>query len=97
MLRPGIGYVRVASFDPQTAKLLKDAIESLGGVKLKGLVLDLRNNAGGVVPAALECASYFLKPRPADTHRARPIAEGAARKRRSRRMRSRMSFRWPCW
>ncbi len=62
MLRPGIGYVRVASFDPQTAKLLKNAIEGLGGAKLKGLVLDLRNNTGGVVPAALECASYFLKP-----------------------------------
>jgi carboxyl-terminal processing protease len=61
-LQPGIGYVRVNGFDPQTAKQLKDAIEKLGGDKLKGLVLDLRDNPGGVVQAALEAASYFLKP-----------------------------------
>ncbi len=62
MLQPGIGYIRVNGFDPQTAKQLKDAIEKLGGEKLKGLVLDLRDNPGGVVQAALEAASYFLKP-----------------------------------
>src|SRR5580700_7237142 len=62
LLQPGIGYVRVNGFDPQTARQLKDAIEKLGGEKLKGLVLDLRDNPGGVVQAALEAASYFLKP-----------------------------------
>lgn len=62
MLQPNIGYVRVTGFDPQTAKQLKDAIEKLGGAKLHGLVLDLRDNGGGVVQAALEVASYFLQP-----------------------------------
>jgi carboxyl-terminal processing protease len=62
LLRPGLGYIRANGFDPQTAKQLKDAIENLGGEKLKGLVLDLRDNPGGVVQAALEAASYFLKP-----------------------------------
>jgi len=62
LLQPDIGYVRVNAFDPQTAKQLKDAIERLGGDKLKGLVLDLRDNGGGVVQAALQAASYFLKP-----------------------------------
>lgn len=62
LLRPGVGYVRVASFDPQTGKLLKQAIEKLGGDKLTGLVLDLRNNPGGVVEAALQSAALFLKP-----------------------------------
>src|ERR1700679_147200 len=62
LLQPGIGYVRVNGFDPQTAKQLKDAIEKLGGEKLKGLVLDLRDNPGGVVQAALEAASFFLQP-----------------------------------
>jgi carboxyl-terminal processing protease len=62
LLQPDIGYVRVNAFDPQTAKQLKDAIESLGGEKLKGLVLDLRDNGGGVVQAALQAAAYFLKP-----------------------------------
>ncbi|MGA2184557.1 MAG: S41 family peptidase [Bryobacteraceae bacterium] len=61
LLQPGIGYVRVASFDPKTAKSLKDAIEKLGGGNLKGLVLDLRNNTGGVVQTAMESASFFLK------------------------------------
>ena len=62
LLKPGVGYIRANGFDPQTAKQLKDAIENLGGEKLKGLVLDLRDNPGGVVQAALEAASYFLKP-----------------------------------
>src|ERR1700735_1013935 len=62
LLQPGSGYIRVNGFDPQTARQLKDAIEKLGGEKLKGLVLDLRDNPGGVVQAALEAASYFLKP-----------------------------------
>jgi carboxyl-terminal processing protease len=62
LLRPGVGYIRANGFDPQTAKQLKEAIENLGGEKLKGLVLDLRDNPGGVVQAALEAASYFLKP-----------------------------------
>ena len=62
LLQAGIGYIRVTGFDPQTAKQLHDAIEKLGGEKLKGLVLDLRDNPGGVVQAALEAASFFLKP-----------------------------------
>jgi carboxyl-terminal processing protease len=62
LLRPGVGYVRVNGFDPQTARQFKDGIEKLGGAKLKGLVIDLRDNPGGVVESALESTSYFLKP-----------------------------------
>lgn len=61
-LRPGVGYVRAGSFDVQTGKHLREAIEKLGGAKLQGLVLDLRNNPGGVLPAAIETASLFLNP-----------------------------------
>jgi carboxyl-terminal processing protease len=61
LLQTGVGYIRVTGFDPQTAHQLKDAIEKLGGDQLKGLVLDLRDNPGGVVQAALEAASFFLK------------------------------------
>jgi len=61
-LQPGVGYIRITGFDPQTGRQLKQAIEKLGGDKLKGLVIDLRNNPGGVVQGALEAASYFLKP-----------------------------------
>ena len=61
-LAAGIGYLRVASFDEKTGADIKAAIEKLGGDRLVGLVLDLRNNPGGVVTAALETASLFLRP-----------------------------------
>jgi carboxyl-terminal processing protease len=59
---PGIGYIHVASFDENTGKDIKNAVEKLGGQHLAGLVLDLRGNPGGVVTAALETASLFLQP-----------------------------------
>jgi len=62
LLQPGVGYVRVSNFDAKTGALLHEAIEKLGGAALKGLVVDLRNNPGGVVQSALESASLFLKP-----------------------------------
>jgi carboxyl-terminal processing protease len=52
----------VASFDVPTGNQVKEAIDKLGGDKLKGLVLDLRNNPGGVVTSALDTAALFLKP-----------------------------------
>jgi carboxyl-terminal processing protease len=62
LLRPGVGYLRLASFDSQAGKQVREAIEKLGGAALKGLVLDLRNNPGGLMPPALETAALFLKP-----------------------------------
>jgi carboxyl-terminal processing protease len=62
LIAAGIGYVRASSFDEKTGKDLLAAIESLGGAKLKGLILDLRGNPGGVLGAAIETASLFLKP-----------------------------------
>jgi carboxyl-terminal processing protease len=62
MLQPGFGYIRVTSWDLQTARQLQDAVEKLGGSSLQGLLLDLRNNPGGVVKAALDAASMFLQP-----------------------------------
>jgi len=62
LLKPGIGYVRITSWDIQTGKQLRAAIEKLGGNSLKGLVLDLRDNPGGVVKAALDAAALFLSP-----------------------------------
>ncbi len=61
-LKPGIGYLRVSSFDEKTGQQIHESIEKLGGRNLKGLVLDLRNNPGGVMGAALETAALFLKP-----------------------------------
>ena len=61
-LAAGIGYIRVASFEEKTPEQLKEAIEKLGGDRLAGLVLDLRNNPGGLVTAAVGTASLFLQP-----------------------------------
>src|ERR1039457_6172051 len=49
----GIGYIRVTSFDEKTAQETKAAIEKLGGDRLAGLVIDMRNNPGGVLTAAV--------------------------------------------
>jgi carboxyl-terminal processing protease len=62
LIAPGVGYLRVSSFDLQTGEQVRDAIERLGGRALDGLVLDLRNNPGGILSAALETASLFLPP-----------------------------------
>jgi len=62
MLAPGVGYIRVSSWDIDTARQLQTAIDKLGGNSLKGLVLDLRSNPGGVVKAALDAAALFLEP-----------------------------------
>ncbi len=62
LLKPGIAYVRVTSFEEKTAAQLHDGIEKLGGAKLHGMVLDLRNNPGGLVTSAVDVASFFLKP-----------------------------------
>lgn len=62
LLEPGFGYIRVANWDMQTTKQVRDAIEKLHKPPLRGLLIDLRNNPGGVVTAALDVASMFLQP-----------------------------------
>ena len=60
----GLGYVRITHFQAPTAKSLADAIDRLRkevGGRLKGLVLDLRNNPGGVLNAAVDVADLFLE------------------------------------
>ena len=60
--RGQIGYIHVSGFDAKTTAEVQNAVEKLGGSKLKGLLLDLRNNHGGVVGTAVGVASLFLKP-----------------------------------
>lgn len=61
-LRPMVGYVRISSFEAETGAQLQKAVESLGGDSLRALIVDLRNNPGGVFTAALDIASLFLEP-----------------------------------
>ncbi|MGH8670787.1 MAG: S41 family peptidase, partial [Burkholderiales bacterium] len=63
LLEPGFGYVRVSTFQERTGELLGNAINTLykdNKGALKGLILDLRNDPGGVLPGAVAVASAFL-------------------------------------
>lgn len=63
-LGPSYGYVRVSQFNENTARELGAAVhelQSVSGTPLRGLVLDLRNNPGGVLDAAVEVSDLFLE------------------------------------
>jgi carboxyl-terminal processing protease len=57
----GIGYIRVSTFDAATTDGVRDAIASLRAEGAKGLILDLRNNTGGLVDAAVAMVSEFVE------------------------------------
>lgn len=63
MMPNGFGYVRISQFQQPTTDLMISAIEKLkkdNGGKLNGLVLDLRNNPGGLLETAVQVADVFL-------------------------------------
>ncbi|GAB4350742.1 MAG: proteolytic complex protein CptA [Gammaproteobacteria bacterium] len=63
ILEEGFGYVRVAHFQSNTNGYVREAVSKLrkeSNGNLKGLVLDLRNNPGGVLNAAVEISDAFL-------------------------------------
>ena len=60
LLDHGIGYVRIAQLQEKTASAFDSALDSLQKTALKGVVIDLRNNPGGLVDAAVAVASSLL-------------------------------------
>jgi carboxyl-terminal processing protease len=63
MLDPGYGYLRISQFQSKTADYMVDAIDELikeNKGALKGLILDLRNNPGGVLNGAVAVSDAFL-------------------------------------
>ena len=63
LIEPGYGYVRISQFQSNTAKEFNRALEQLADDNdqaLEGLILDLRNNPGGVLQASVSVADAFL-------------------------------------
>lgn len=64
LLAPTMGYVRISNFTTETGKSLSDEIAKLrkkaDDEQLDGLILDLRNNPGGVLDAAVDVSDAFL-------------------------------------
>jgi carboxyl-terminal processing protease len=62
-IEPGIEYIRLRQFQEQTAADLEAALEKAAkNGKIEGLILDLRNNPGGLLTSAVEVTEKFLDP-----------------------------------
>ncbi len=59
LVRPGIGYMHVSGFNETTEKEVGDALDQMGD--LKGLILDLRQNPGGLLSEGVGVADKFLR------------------------------------
>ena len=59
MIKPGIGYMHVSGFNETTEKEVGDALDQMGD--LKGLILDLRQNPGGLLNEGVGVADKFLR------------------------------------
>jgi len=62
ILEPGYVYIRIAQFQTETSEQFRDEIQSIKDLSgnLKGVILDLRRNPGGLLPAAIEVSDSLL-------------------------------------
>lgn len=60
IIKNNIGYINFPSFDSDSSKKLKEKIDDLVSKGAKSLILDLRNNGGGIVDESTKIADYFL-------------------------------------
>jgi len=63
ILKPGYGYIRISNFNQSTTDDLKEALTKLESddVSLKGLILDFRNNGGGLLDQAIKVSDIFIE------------------------------------
>ena len=60
MIDDKLGYIRISNFSEGTGKEFKAALKTLEGENMKGLILDLRQNPGGVIPSCVEVAREIV-------------------------------------
>jgi carboxyl-terminal processing protease len=60
-VRPGIAYAVITAFNENTGKELDEKLKKLGEKDIKGMILDLRGNPGGLLNEGIDVASHFLK------------------------------------
>jgi carboxyl-terminal processing protease len=60
-LKPGIAYLKIDQFNENTNKEMEQHLNRLGEKNIKGLVLDLRENPGGLLNEGVDVAGHFLK------------------------------------
>jgi carboxyl-terminal processing protease len=61
MLRPGIAYIHIGSFNETTNDELTEALNRLNEKNLQGLILDMRGNPGGLLQEAVDVADHFVE------------------------------------
>jgi carboxyl-terminal processing protease len=60
-IRPGIAYFQIYSFSETTSREMEDGLKKLGEANVKGLIMDLRGNPGGLLNEGVDVAGHFLK------------------------------------
>src|ERR1700746_3234352 len=61
LIKPGIGYIRLSSFNETTDREIEEALKQLNVNNLDGLVLDMRGNPGGLLNEAVAVSDLFLE------------------------------------
>jgi carboxyl-terminal processing protease len=75
-VRPGIAYMHVSQFNENTSQEMEDNFKKLGENNIKGLILDLRENPGGLLNEGVAVAGHYLrKGEVVVSHRGRASAE----------------------
>lgn len=77
-IRPGIGYIKIDRFSESTSNELREKLKELDSDNLTGLILDLRDNPGGLLNQAIEVSDFFL-PRGELVVSTKGRAEGSAK------------------
>ena len=75
-LKPGIAYMHISQFNENTSQEMEDKFNKMGETNMRGLVLDLRENPGGLLNEGVAVAGHYLrKGEVVVSHRGRASAE----------------------